>query len=122
MNWNRGSDDEEVGIGYKELKQGKSSHTCDLLAGWHSQDSYLSFTDFLAVSSFHLGSYVSNDYLVKCLFRILCIFSFWWFLLVSQSCLTLCDPVNYSPPGSSVHRISQARILEWIARSCQPRD
>ena len=34
---------------------------------------------------------------------------------VSQSCLTLCNPMNCSPPGSSVHRISQARILEWLA-------
>ena len=32
-----------------------------------------------------------------------------------QSCLTLCDPMNCSPPGSSVHGISQARILEWVA-------
>ena len=32
-----------------------------------------------------------------------------------QSCLTLCDPVDYSPPGSSVHGILQARILEWVA-------
>ena len=31
-----------------------------------------------------------------------------------QSCLTLRDPMDYSPPGSSVHRILQARILEWI--------
>jgi len=30
-------------------------------------------------------------------------------------CLTLCDPMNYSPPGSSVHGILQARILEWVA-------
>ena len=37
------------------------------------------------------------------------------YVLVSQSCLTLCDPVNCSPPGSSVHGILQARILEWIA-------
>ena len=29
---------------------------------------------------------------------------------VAQSCLTLCDPVDYSPPGSSVHGILQARI------------
>ena len=29
--------------------------------------------------------------------------------------LTLCNPMNCSPPGSSVHRISQARILEWFA-------
>ena len=34
---------------------------------------------------------------------------------VAQSCLTLCDPVDCSPPGSSVHGILQARILEWVA-------
>ena len=32
-----------------------------------------------------------------------------------QSCLTLCDLMDSSPPGSSVHRILQARILEWVA-------
>ena len=32
-------------------------------------------------------------------------------VLVAQSCLTLCDPMDYSPPGSSVHEILQARIL-----------
>ena len=32
-----------------------------------------------------------------------------------QSCLTLCNPMNCSPPGSSVHRSLQGRILEWIA-------
>ena len=36
---------------------------------------------------------------------------------VAQSCLTLCDPMGYSPPGSSVHGILQARILEWVAMS-----
>ena len=36
-------------------------------------------------------------------------------LLVTQSCQTLCDPMDCSPPGSSVHRIFQARILEWVA-------
>ena len=44
-----------------------------------------------------------------------------------QSCLTLCDPVGYSPPGSSVHGILQARLLEWVAilfsrESFEPRD
>ena len=34
-----------------------------------------------------------------------------------QLCLTFWDPMNYSPPGSSVHGISQARILEWVAIS-----
>ena len=32
-----------------------------------------------------------------------------------QSCLTLCDPMNGSPPSSSVHGILQAKILEWVA-------
>ena len=36
-------------------------------------------------------------------------------VLVSQSCLTLCNSVDCSPPGSSVHGILQARILEWVA-------
>ena len=35
----------------------------------------------------------------------------------AQSCLTLCDPMDYSSPGSSVHGILQARILEWVAIS-----
>ena len=36
-------------------------------------------------------------------------------VLVAQSCPTLHDPTDCSPPGSSVHRILQARIPEWIA-------
>ena len=32
-----------------------------------------------------------------------------------QSCLTLFNPMDYSPPGSSVHGILQARLLEWVA-------
>ena len=38
-------------------------------------------------------------------------------VLIAQSCPTLCDPMGYSPPGSSVHGILQARILEWVAIS-----
>ena len=46
---------------------------------------------------------------------------------MAQSCLTLCDPMDCSPPGSSVQGIFQARILEWVAfpfsrGSSQPRD
>ena len=37
--------------------------------------------------------------------------------LVAQLCLTLCDPVDCSPRGSSVHGILQARTLEWVAIS-----
>ena len=37
----------------------------------------------------------------------------------SLSCATLCDPTDYSPPGSSVHGILQARVLEWVAMLLQ---
>ena len=36
---------------------------------------------------------------------------------VAQSCSTLCDPMDCNLPGSSVHEISQARILAWVANS-----
>ena len=36
---------------------------------------------------------------------------------ITQMCLSLCDPMDCSPPGSSVHGISQVRILEWVAIS-----
>ena len=48
-------------------------------------------------------------------------------VLVAQWCPTLCDSLDCGPPGSSVHGILQARILEWVAISYsrgspQPRD
>ena len=46
---------------------------------------------------------------------------FWgWIIivcLVARSCPTLCNPLDYSLPSSSVHRIFQARILRWVAIS-----
>ena len=36
---------------------------------------------------------------------------------VTKLCLTLCNLMDSSPPGSSVHQIAQARILEWVAIS-----
>ena len=55
------------------------------------------------------------------LLSVCCVCSF------TQSCLTLCHPMDCSPPGSSVHGIFQARILEWVAvsssrGSSRPRD
>ena len=49
------------------------------------------------------------------------------YCLVTKPCPTLCDPTDCSLPGSSVHKILQARILEWVAipfsrGSFQPRD
>ena len=38
-------------------------------------------------------------------------------VLITQSCPALCDPMDCSPPGSSVGGILQARILEWVAIS-----
>ena len=38
-----------------------------------------------------------------------------WRVCCAQSCVTLCDPMGCSPPGSSVHGILQAGILEWVA-------
>ena len=48
-------------------------------------------------------------------------------VLDAQTCPTVCDPTDCSPPGSSVCGIPQARILEWVAisssrESSQPRD
>ena len=45
----------------------------------------------------------------------------WWLAAAAakllQSCLTLCDPIDGSPPGSHVPGILQARTLEWVAIS-----
>ena len=46
----------------------------------------------------------------KCLISLFC-------YLVAKLCLTLCNSLECSPPGSSVHGILQARILEWVATS-----
>ena len=62
-------------------------------------------------------SILSNDYLEF-------IYMVMFFLVASaaaakslQSCPTLCDPIDGSPPGSSIPGILQARILEWVAIS-----
>ena len=58
---------------------------------------------------------------------IACIFYHLLSQAVARSCLTLCDPTDWSLPGSSVHETFQVRILEWVAISSsrgpsQPRD
>ena len=60
---------------------------------------------------------ISN--IVPCAIQHVCVFA--------HLCLTLCNPMDYSPSGSSVHEIFQARMLEWGAISCsrgcsQPKD
>ena len=44
-----------------------------------------------------------------------------WAHAVAQPCLILCDPVDGNPPGSSVHGIIQARMLEWVSISSSRR-
>ena len=55
-----------------------------------------------------------------CGFKLICLIHVYKLLsevkvLVTPSCPSLCCPMDYSPPGSSVHRILQARLLEWVA-------
>ena len=72
-----------------------------------------------------------GSWLALCVCVCVCVCVWWEFwevkVLVAQSCLTLCDPLDCSPPGSSVPRILQAKILEWLVipfskGSSQPRD
>ena len=74
-------------LGYLPCAGGYNSQQQSTLPSWHL-----------------LLGITSMDYVYVC-------------VLVAQSCLTLCDPVDYSPPGSSVNGILQARILEWVAIS-----
>ena len=60
---------------------------------------------YLMAESFQTSSRNSVDVLFSVLVKV----------LVTQTCLTLCDPMDCSLPGSSVHGIFQARILEWVA-------
>ena len=92
----------------------------------------------LAIWSLVLLTFLNPDWMSESLWFTYC-WSLAWRILsitllaceseseVAQSCLTLCDPMDYSPPGFSVHGIFQARILEWVAisfsrRSSRPRD
>ena len=61
------------------------------------------------------------------IFQCVCVYVVKVKMLISQSCPTLCDPMNYSLLGSSVHEILQARIPEWVSmpssrESSWPRD
>ena len=61
--------------------------------------------------------YLTNFCLHSALQPLLFLPSIFILCMCAQSCLTLCDPIDYSPPGSTVHGISQARILERVTIS-----
>ena len=90
-----------------------------LQSGFDSDDSNrICLTDWLASSLYTKCLLKHLAHRMHCLLA--CVF-------VTQSCLTLCHPVDCSPPDSSVHGILQVRILEWVAipfsrGSSQPRD
>ena len=74
------------------------------------------------MSSFLLSTFDSSQHIIKAIEVVVCVVC-----LIAKSCPTLCDPMDSNPPGSSVHGILQARILEWVAIpfarvSSQPRD
>ena len=68
-------------------------------------------------ASSHLLIYRSDQHSLQSetLQCLLIVSKFLQFSSVTHSCPTLCDPMDCSPPGSSVHGILQARILEWVA-------
>ena len=67
------------------------------------------------------NQYCENDYTTKCNLQVQCdpyqTAAAAAAAKSLQSCLTLCDPIDGSPPGSSVPEILQARILEWAVIS-----
>ena len=58
---------------------------------------------------------LNESKIINCDGHVILIMCFYDLCLVVQSCLTLCDPTDCSLPGSSVHGILQARMLEWVA-------
>ena len=74
---------------------------------WVSQKVCSSFTIIKSYRKIQINFLANPIYLV-CVCVFLCV-------LVSWSWLTLCDLMDYIPPGSTVHGILQSRILEWVA-------
>ena len=81
----------------------------------------------MVAESYKWAIYLINMPIRKVILNFLLLYFICSFHEVAQSCPTLCNPVNCSLPGSSVHGIFQARILEWVAisfsrGSSRPRD
>ena len=115
------------------LPKARSSTQCTVrpnnVKTWHLEQSKFSFlTEVWLIYNqlYCVSSGLQNDLVIY-----VCNFFFrFFFHMCARSVLlfiTLCDPTDCSPPGSSVHGISQAKILEWVASSfsrgsSQPRD
>ena len=112
-------------IGLTKLKQALKSYSVSISTLWDVNSRDLQFFLHYCVLSTcqTLRKYLLNDCLAWCLaprqHRIkICHYYYTCVCAKSlQSCLILCDTMDCSPPGSSVHGIPQARILEWVAVS-----
>ena len=79
----------------------------------------MTFTDSFIPLHYRKGETLHSPPQIHCKKTKPCwVFNYPTLCLVAQSCPTLCNPTDCSPPGSSVHGILQARILEWAA--CPP--
>ena len=78
---------------------------CILPGEFHGQRSLGGYIEFMG------SQRVGHDWLTLTYAQ----FYIWMKVKVSQSCPTFCDPMDYNPPGFSVHLILQAGILEWVA-------
>ena len=66
---------------------------------------------------FHLGHHRALGRIPSAIQQVLASYLFYMCMCAKllQSCLTLCDPMDCSPPGPNVHGVFQARILKWVA-------
>ena len=86
-----------------ELSPGQQGRAANLSRNQHNSEKYQIFNQVCAGNCDHLQLKAQINSLVK--------------VSVTQSCPTLWDPMACSLPGSSIHGILQARILEWVATS-----
>ena len=87
-------------------------------------NNYCSCILFCLIKIFHYTKIQQKTTLLKYWMHLIYKLKYWVFFsfqrcacMLSSVPLTLCDPMDCSPPGSSVHGILQARILEWVAIS-----
>ena len=95
-----------------------------IMEGWENGLSFLHFITFYKAYMWYMYIYTYANIYV---YRYMCVYINLCEVKVTQSCLTLCNPTDCSPPGSSVHGNLQARILVGVAisfsrGSSQPRD
>ena len=139
--WDRGLLDCSYPVTANSARSSTGLH-CSPLFSSPGKEAIVAFCSYLSLS--HFPGPIAHSALVIDSLPAACVSFLSWALIDSksnstllpmiglnvacaQSCLTLWDPVTCSPPGSLVHGVSQARILEWVAissfrGSSQPRE